>query len=184
MRTKPVDRAARGQAAGRITRCKRPPKQVAFASCDSPAASTPAKGRRRRAASRSPDLLSSGLLISCDPLCALCGELVAAASSSLVVWYDRFSAGSFVHAALLRDVRLQFHGLSLRLPASPHGAVPHHRSRRIDVCVGDVPRISDVLLRVFGAVDRRAGGSCRSAASVDDLESRARGFFTRLRGDH
>ena len=159
--TKPVDAGlGRRRGSRSIARCKRHLLRWALASCDSSCCLT---------ARSAVDGLHRDLLASRSPV---------------ILWYDRFSAGSFVHAALLRDVRLQFHGLPLRLPASPHCAVPHHRSRRIDVCVGDVPRVSDLLLRVFGPVDRRAGGSRRSAPRVDDLESRARGFFTRLRGDH
>src|SRR5215471_11930907 len=75
-------------------------------------------------------------------------------------------AGSSVHAALLRDVRLLVHGLSLRVPAAADGAVPHSCARRQHGCGGAVPRLPDLRVGVLGADHGVAGGPSRTAADA------------------
>ncbi len=76
-------------------------------------------------------------------------------------------AGSAVHAALLRDVRLFLHRLSFRLPALSDRAVSHPGARWGYVGGRPVSRRPDLRVRVLGAGHRLVVGSFWFAPSAD-----------------
>ena len=60
-----------------------------------------------------------------------------------------------VHSRLLRDVRVQLHGVPVGIPAAADGAVSHSRSRRIARSRPACSSVPDVLVGLLGAAHRR-----------------------------